>query len=186
MAEDNIKHFVINEHAQYFCNPHGCRKVHFPTLIKGNFFIVSYNQCLNTPSEIEWKLMLIKSGIKNSNIKHVSTENAIRINELNKEWFKGMMHKEYVYEHHFLYHNNFHGLMAISTKYKFIDYIFSREALVNSMTKAIRYVRQNELPDYLIDEIKELADVNMPPKVNDSVIVGSINDFIKELNQTTL
>jgi hypothetical protein len=76
--------------------------------------------------------------------------------------------------------------MSIATKYKFIDYIFSRENLLNSMTKAIRYVRKNELPEYLIEEIEELAEANLPPKINESVIVASIEDFIKELNKQTL
>ena len=185
MASENIKHFVLNEHSEYFCNSYGCCKVHFPTVIQGTFILVSYNHCLNTPSEIEWRLQLIRAAIKNSNIAAVSTENAVKIKELNKEWFKGMMHKEYVYEHHFLYHNNFHGDMSISTKYKFIDYIFSREKLLDSMTKAIRYVRQNELPHYLIEEIQDLAEANLPPKLNDSVIVTSIDDFINEINQLT-
>lgn len=185
MATDDIKHFVLNEHSEYFCNPHGCCKVHFPTVIKGDFLLVSYNQCLNVPSEIEWRLQLIRAAIKNSKISAISTENAVKIKELNKEWFKGMMHKEFIYEHHFLYHNNFHGHMSIATKYKFIDYIFSREKLIESMAKAITYVRVNELPEYLIDEIKELADANLPPKLNDSVIVTSISDFINEINQLT-
>jgi hypothetical protein len=186
MEDEDIKHFVLQEHSEYLCDAYFCRKVHFPTLIKGKFFLVTYNRCLNAPSEIEWRLQLIRAGIKNSKTKAVSTENAVKIKELNKEWFKGMMHKEYIYEHHFLYHNNFHGHMSIATKYKFIDYIFSRENLLNSMTQAIKYVRKNELPEYLIEEIEELAEANLPPKINESVIVASIDDFIQELNKQTL
>jgi hypothetical protein len=160
---------------------------HFLFYLNNDFYLISYNECLNKGEHLDFKEYIVKSIIKNkfSNQNYI-TERGMYYSDLKKIILSGYIFEKQIVEVNYIYSDR---ERVIKSKKSFIDRIISNdeyESNAKEMQKKLNELFEDDELNYLESQFIKLYNANKVPLYIDESEKIKTTDLLIKLMQNEI
>lgn len=154
-------------------------------MVKGEFIVIEYQNCLELSSHIDFNLALVKQILKRCS--HTELSKVEKSIALDKSW-SNQKKREMIYnskhrEVNYIYANNAGKLYSINSLMNFGEAVEIQERLDSELNDVIDYLQENNL-QHLIENAKDLHRFNFTYQLRkDEYIVRAIDEIVTNIKQ---